>query len=412
MPGGLAPSYAPWFGDPSLWLKPGLPVFIKGRGPLLTDVDGNEFIDFVCAHGTALLGHADDRVTAALSKAASKGVAFGAACDLETRLAELFVGRYPGVDLVRLVNTPVEALNLAVLLARHTSGRRRLLLAHGYEISGLDALHPDTNQEHDSLVRVSYNRISDFERALKQHAASLAAVLIEPVGVSAGLIPTADGFLPSLRELCDRYHVLLVFDETATGFRLGSGGAAGRFGVRPDLTVHGPLIGGGMPLSACAGRREVMRLAGDQNLLVQWPPASNNLLALSAGMTTLQVLTEAEVYQTLDAFVSHLKGGLQAAAKHAGIDLQINRATGMLSAFFSSRPVTEAGAKMTDMNTYALFHAHMLEHGIYLPPSPLAPWFLSTAHTAEHIDRTIDAAHEALRLIAGADANPPASEQP
>lgn len=399
MPGGLASTYAPWYGDPTLWSKPSLPVFSKGRGALLTDVDGNDYIDYVGAHGAALLGHAEDRVVAALSKAAAKGVAFGAACELEPRLVELMVGRYPGVDQVRLMDTPVEALQTAISLARHFTSRPRILVSEAYTVNGLSALCecgiPDAGAP--KCLCAPFNDVSAYERMIAEHAQELAAVLIEPVNVGAGLIAPADRFLPSLRAFCDRHQILLIFDETATGFRLAPGGAAARFNVRPDLTVHGPLIGGAMPLSACAGRKDVLQLAAGDDLAVNWPPVSNNLLAMAAGLTALQALADPGIYRNLDAFASHLRGGLSAAAKAAGIPMQVNRATGMLGVYFSATPITHAvAARSADLGRYADFHAAMLQRGVFLPASPLAPWFISTAHTADHIDRTIEAAHDAF----------------
>ncbi len=409
MPGGLLPAFSGWHGQhytPMLTSPP--PVFIKGKDATLTDVDGNKYIDYAGAHGTLILGHADERVVAAIGKAASKGCGFGAPSETEVRLVELIVGRFPSIDMLRLVDTPADALRSAIALAHQTTGRDWIVTFDGYALHST-VYGPPFQDSGESLSPLTppYNNIEAVERLFREQGATIAAVVVEPPGVSTGLIQPARGLLKALRALCDTHGALLVFDETLTGVRIASGGATTLYGVSPDLILLGPIIGGGLPIAAFGGCKEVMKLADMNNSVeVSSPmrrlisPASGNLLAMAAGIVTLQALGEPGFYEALEEKAARLDEGLRAAAAAAGIPMQLTRVASILGMVFSNeRIVHGASTRRCDTARFAGYHQVMLDHGVLLPPSPLSCIFVSAAHTDEEIDRTIEAAHEALRIV-------------
>ncbi|MGB2988109.1 MAG: aminotransferase class III-fold pyridoxal phosphate-dependent enzyme, partial [Phycisphaerae bacterium] len=357
--------------------------------------------DYMGAHGALILGHADERVVAAISKAASKGSGFGAPSEIEVRLTELIVSRFPTIDMLRLVNTPAEALTGVVALARSHTGRSGIVTFDGcwHSYVGSVSAQAADGGTAESSPAVPYNSVEVIEELFRNRGSGIAAVIVEPVAASIGLIPPADGFLAFLRSLCDDHNVLLVFDETLTGFRLTPGGADAFYGVRPDLTLLGPIIGGGLPLAAYGGCKEVMKHADRNTGMPRTSPAAGNLLGMAAGLATLQAVGESGFYEALEAQSARLDEGLRAAAAAACVPTCHTRVASMLGMFFGEITVTDsASASRCDTALFAHYHRAMLDRGVFLPPSPLSPLFVSAAHSNDEIDRTIEAAHDALRI--------------
>lgn len=392
MPDGLLPSFSrrddptdrPMFtGSP--------PVFAKGHGATLIDVDGNEYIDYIGGHGALILGHADQRVVAAISKAASKGCGFGVPSETEVRLVELIVGRFPSIDMVRLTHTSADALSCAVAAARDYTGREVVATFDGYPIG---------SDEPSSSFTLPYNGTDAAQRLFREHGSNIAAVVVEPVGVSTGLIPPADRFLRTLRTLCDSHGALLIFDEACTGLRVAPGGSAALCGVAPDLTVLGPMLGGGLPLAACGGSKKVMKHAEARGVAGRLGPTSGNLIAMAAGIATLQAIGEPGFYEALEEKAVRLEDGLRAAAQTAGVSTYHTRVASILGMFFSHEHVTQAtSARRCDASRFARFHETMLDRGVLLPPSPFSCIFISAAHTDDEINRTIEAARQAFTAV-------------
>jgi glutamate-1-semialdehyde 2,1-aminomutase len=413
MAGGLASSFAVAheFGD-AIWttssrtegtLSP--PVFVRGRGATLIDVDGREYVDYIGAGGSMILGHADDRVVAAISKAAAKGCGFGAPAELEVRLAELLVGRFIAINMVRLTSTPTEALCGATALALAYTGRPDIVAFDGHQ--GIGKLPGAILRTADGCAP-SYTDVETVNSFFHESGSTIAAVVVEPICTSAGLVLPADRFLRRLRTLCDAHGALLVFDETVTGLRVAADGAGSLYDVKPDLTVLGSIVGGGLPFGAYGGPKEVMNtpgsdVTGDGTGVAQSPrfPPSGNLLGMAAGIATLQAVGEAGFYEALDTTAKRLHEGLQAAAAASGIRTQQTRIGSILGLMFSEdRIVGSLASRRIDTARFASFFGAMLDHNVLLPPSPLSCIFVSAAHTDEEIDRTIEAAHEAFRIAA------------
>ncbi len=394
MPGGVLSAFDyGWLGHDRPVLVRTPPVIAKGKGATLTDVDGNEYVDYIGAHGALILGHADERVVAAISKAASKSCGFGAPSETAVRLAELIVGRIPWMDMVRLVNTPADAMNDVVSLARLFTGREDVVT---FEADAHDHALP-------------YNDVGAAQELFREHGATIGAVIVEPMGLSTGLIPPADGFLTALRGLCAVHGALLVFDERLSGFRVSPDEERTVHSVTPDLSMFGPIVGGGMPLGAYGGRRELMEKIGHDDggsacqsargKTTMFSPASGNLLAMAAGVATLQALGEPGFYVALDAKLARLDEGLRSAAAAVGASTCHTRVGGILGMFFSNEPASAAtSARRADVALFTRYYEAMLDRNILLPPFPLSGMFVSSAHTDEKIDRTIEAAREALRL--------------
>lgn len=374
-------------------------MIVKGKGATLTDVDANEYVDYVGGQGALILGHADERVVAAISKAASKGFGFGAPVEMEFRLAELIASRHPSIDTLRLTDTPSEALAGAVALARTHTGRNRAAIVCG------DGRHAYDSASYEF---VPYNDIKAVEALVQAPGEKLAAVVVEPLAAGAGLIQPDEGYLRTLWELCHQHQALLIFDETVTGFRLPPDEFALAQGVSPDLTVLGPMVGGGLALGAYGGARRVMRhVEGEAEpelrALSAWGraaacTASSNLPAIAAGIATLQALGEPGFYDALEEKASRLDGGLRAASAAFGAPRCRTRVGSMLGIFFSEE--TNGGRTSDchyDAPRYARFHEAMLDRGVLLPPSQLSCILLSSAHTDQDIDHTIEAVYDALR---------------
>lgn len=392
----------------------GTPRFIaRGRGAVLTDVDNNEYIDYVCSWGPLILGHADTRVAAAIGKVLDRGWSFGAPCELETRLASQIIDDIPSIERLRLVNSGTEATMSAVRLARGFTGRDLVVKFEGGYHGHADALLVKAGSGlttfatpssagvpaamTSATLLVPYNDLDAVQAVFAAHAERIAAVLVEPIAGNMGCVPPADGFLAGLRQICDAAGVLLIFDEVITGYRVGLGGAQGLYGVRPDLTCLGKIIGGGLPVGAYGGRAEIMERLSPKGPVYQAGTLSGNPLAMAAGLATLEALHEPGVYEALETLSAQLATGLAGAAAMAGVPVFQTRVGSMAGMFMQHGPVTDyASATRSDTRAYAQFFHAMLKRGVYLAPSQYETMFVSAAHTEEHIARTIASATESF----------------
>jgi len=393
----------------------GDPIFIRaGKGSRIVDEDGVSYIDFVCSWGPLILGHAPKPVQNALSQQIRRGTTFGAPTENEVVLAETICHAFPSVEKVRLVNSGTEATMSAIRLARAFTGQYKILKFDGCYHGHADALLvkagsgiatlglPDCPgvppTEAGRTISVPYNDLEAVQQALNLNRGEVAAIVVEPVVGNMGVVPPTRGFLQGLRRLAREHGALLIFDEVITGFRLAYGGAQDYFGVRADLTCLGKVIGGGLPVGAYGGNKEIMRLIAPEGPVYQAGTLSGNPLAVSAGLATLKALKRPGVYKKLDALAARLVEGLRGAAEGVGVPVQINRVGSMFTAFFTGTPVTNyETAKTSDTGRYARFFHALLERGVYFPPSQFEACFVSLAHTLKDIDATIRAAREAFR---------------
>jgi glutamate-1-semialdehyde 2,1-aminomutase len=396
----------------------GTPVyFAKGEGAVLTDIDGNEYIDYVGSWGPLILGHADERIEAAIGKAAAKGTAFGAPTELETHLAELVISRMPSVEMVRFVNSGTEATMSALRLARAATGRDKIIKCAGCYHGHVDSLLVKAGSGAMTLgvpsspgvpkavaadtIVVPYNDLPAVEAAFAAEPGRVAAMIVEPIAGNMGVVPPQPGYLEGLRAACDRNDALLIFDEVMTGFRVSSGGAQVLYGVQPDLTCLGKIVGGGLPVGAYGGRRDLMSQVSPAGPVYQAGTLSGNPLAMAAGIAMLEALADPEVYTLLELRSKRLAEGLVSAAGDAGVPTFHTRVGSMLCMFFTEGQVRDdAGAARCDTQRYARFFHEMLVRGIYLAPSQFETLFVSTAHTDEQVERTLAAARAALSNVA------------
>jgi len=392
----------------------GKPLFIaRGAGARIWDLDGNEFLDYVLSWGPLILGHAHPKVVEAVRQALESGSSFGAPTVREIELAERIREAMPAVEQVRFVNSGTEATMSAVRLARAATGRPGILKFEGCYHGHVDALLvqagsgattfgspsspgvPPEVTQHTLLA--PYNDLEAVERVGRENRGRLAAILVEPVAGNMGVVPPADGFLEGLRGVADRTGALLIYDEVMTGFRVARGGAAQRYGVRPDLVTLGKVIGGGLPVGAYGGRRDLMQQVSPVGPVYQAGTLSGNPLAMAAGIATLDLLAEPNAYETLEARSARLEKGLAEAVREARIPARVQRVGSMLTLFFTAGAVADyAGARACDTEAFGRFFRGMLGRGVYLPPSQFEAWFVSLAHTDEDIRRTVEAARGAL----------------
>jgi glutamate-1-semialdehyde 2,1-aminomutase len=394
------------------------PIFIeRGRGAQIDDADGHRYIDYVMSWGPLIHGHAPAGLLKALTRAAARGTSFGAPTELETRLAQRVAMLMPSLERVRFVSSGTEAAMSAVRVARAATGRDRIIKfegcyhghADGFLVqagSGALTLGVPTSPgvpaaaAADTLL-ARYNDLASVDRLLAEHAGTVAAVVVEPIAGNMGLVLPDPGFLQGLRDLCDRDGAVLIFDEVISGFRASTGGAQKVFGVRPDLTVLGKIIGGGLPVGAYGGRAGLMELVAPSGPVYQAGTLSGNPLAMTAGLWSLENLSP-RLYRQLARLTARLAEGLAEAARDAGVALQVNAFGSLLTPFFTERRVSDfASAVSADTVRYGAFHRAMLARGIYLPPSQFEAWFLSGAHTPAHIEKTIRAARAAFKVVAG-----------
>jgi len=398
----------------------GVPRFIESaRGARIRDIDGNEYIDYVGSWGPMILGHAHPKVLRAVRGVLSRGTSFGAPTTGESDLAEAVRRVLPSVQKLRMVSSGTEATMSALRLARAVTGRSHILkfdgCYHGHSDgllvgagSGVATLgipgSPGVPEAMTALtVQAPYNDLEATRAAFARWGEDLAAVIVEPVAGNMGLIPPTAGFLAGLRALCDEFGALLVFDEVMTGFRVARGGAQRLYGVRPDLTCLGKVVGGGLPAAAYGGRRELMERIAPEGDVYQAGTLSGNPLAVAAGLATLELLEAEGVYETLAERSSQLAGGLADLAVEEGVPLVSRSVGGMFGFFFHEGPVDDfAAAQKSDTEAFRRFFARMLEAGIYLAPSPYEAGFISLAHRRRDVDQTLEAARSALRKVARA----------
>ena len=392
----------------------GTPPFIaKGSGAHIWDEDGNEYIDYLGSWGPLVLGHAHPAVVDALKTAAAGGTSFGAPVAQEVELAQLVCEAIPSIGMIRLVNSGTEACMSAIRLARAHTGRDKIIKFAGCYHGHADGLlvkagsgamthgvptSAGVPESYASETLVAdYNDLSSVEEAFAAFPEGIAAIIVEPVAGNMGVVPPAPGFLESLRSITEKHGSLLIFDEVITGFRLGVGGAQGRFGITPDLTTLGKIIGGGLPVGAYGGRKEIMELVAPLGPMYQAGTLSGNPLAVAAGLATLREVSRPGVYDKLDAMAVRLTKGLTDVFARKEVPSTINRVGSMFTGFFNGGPVDSlAQVEKSDVRGHGRFFHAMLENGVYMAPSQFEAGFVSLAHTDEDIDRTIKAAEAAL----------------
>lgn len=392
------------------------PIFMEhGKGSKITDIDQNEYIDYVLSWGPLILGHADDRVISRIKEVAEKGTSFGAPSLLENKLANLVIERVPSIEMLRMVNSGTEATMSALRLARGYTGRDLILKfegnyhGHGDSLlikagSGVATLGlPDSPGVPKGIasntITVPYNDLESLRYAFDQYGANIAAVIVEPVAGNMGVVPPVNSFLQKLREITDQNGALLIFDEVMTGFRVGYHCAQGHFDVMPDITCLGKVIGGGLPVGAYGGKREIMENVAPTGNIYQAGTLSGNPLAMAAGFETLNALTEAD-YRTMNEKADRLIAGYRKAAEDNGIPLQINRAGSMVGFFFTDQSVINfETAQTSDVERFAAYYRGMVENGIFLPPSQFEGLFLSTSHSDTDIEKTIQAVEKVFASL-------------
>jgi len=394
----------------------GTPRFIRSaRGAIITDVDGNTYIDYVGSWGPMILGHADEEVVAAIQEVAVKGTSFGAPTELEVNLAQEVVDAVPSIEMVRMVSSGTEATMSAIRLARGVTGRTKLVKFEGCYHGHADSLLvkagsgvatlglPDSPGVPAALAKntitVPFNNAPALEQVFEEHA-DIAAVIIEPVVGNMGCVPPLPGYLEDVRKLTRDHGALLIFDEVMTGFRLARGGAQERYGIRPDITTLGKIIGGGLPVGAYGGSREIMNHIAPAGPVYQAGTLSGNPLSMTAGLVTLRRLRDKSVYERLEASSQKLCEGLVAVAKQAGVTTVTNRVGSMWTSFFTGEPVVDwDSADKCNRELYGKFFHAMLDEGVYLAPSQFEAAFVSLAHTDEVIEQTLEAARKAIRRL-------------
>ncbi len=388
------------------------PRFIaSAEGAYLTDADGNRYLDYIGSWGPMILGHAHPMVLEKVEEACRRGLSFGAATEAEVAMAELICSMVPSVEMVRMVNSGTEAVMSAVRAARGYTGRNKIIKFEGCYHGHSDAMLvragsgvmtagvPDSSGvpdgcTQDTLLAV-YNDVSSVEKLFDVWGKEIAAVILEPVGANMGVVPPKEGFLQRLRALCTENKSVLIFDEVITGFRLARAGAQEYFGIEADLTTYGKIIGGGMPVGAYGGKREIMEVIAPVGNVYQAGTLSGNPVAMAAGYAQLTYLNEhPEVYGKLQKLGALLYGGMRSMCRESGLPYQVNDVGSLGCMFFASAPVTDyTSAKSSDTDAFGGYFRHMLENGIYLAPSQFEAMFLSAAHSEEDIRRTLDIMH-------------------
>jgi glutamate-1-semialdehyde 2,1-aminomutase len=397
----------------------GTPIFIKeAKGCIIKDIDGNSFIDYVASYGPLIVGHVNDRVMAALAKANGRGTSYGAPTELETQLAAEIVDAVPSIEMVRFVNSGTEAVMSAIRLARAATKRDKIVKCIGCYHGHADALLVQAGSGALTLgtpsspgvpaaitantLLVNYNDLAGAEKLFVKHGKEIAAFVVEPIAGNMGVVPPGAGYLRGLRDLCTKHSVLLMFDEVMTGFRVARGGAQELYGVMPDLTCLGKVIGGGLPVGAYGGPRALMEMISPAGPVYQAGTLSGNPLAMSCGLETLQIMKEPGCYEMLERRSAVLQSGLEDAAEKAGVPLVVNRVGSMLTPFFVREGDVVSNfdqATGCDTEAYARFFHAMLDEGIYLAPSQFEAMFVGTAHEEGDISQTIAAAAKAMGAV-------------
>jgi glutamate-1-semialdehyde 2,1-aminomutase len=396
----------------------GTPVFIeKAKGTYLYDVDGNRYIDYIASWGPMILGHAYEPVVKAIQEYATFSTSFGAPTELEIEMAELIISMVPNVDLVRMVSSGTEACMSALRLARGYTGRNKVIKFEGHYHGHADSFLVKAGSglatfsiqqvpgitagvANDTLI-ASYNNLEQVKQLVSENQGEIACIILEAVAGNMGCILPKPGFLEGLREICDEEGIVFIIDEVMTGFRLAPGGAQEKLGIKADLVTYGKVIGGGMPVGAFGGKREIMEHIAPLGSVYQAGTLSGNPIAMIAGYTTLKTLRDnPSIYQELDQKTIYLKDGLHEVLKESGVDYVINQFGSMISIHYSDHPVIDFATAASANNGFfnRFFHA-MLKRGIYLPPSAFESWFLNNALSYTDLDETIKAAEESLEEL-------------
>ena len=395
----------------------GSPLFIKrAQGPRVTDVDGNTFLDYVASWGPMVLGHAHPAVVRAIQRAASQGTSYGAPTEQELILAQMICGAFPSIEKVRLVSSGTEAVMSAIRVARGFTKRDAILKFEGCYHGHADHLLVKAGSGAATLglpdspgvpkaaaaqtLTAPYNDIETVKSLISKHWRNLACIIVEPIAGNMGVVLPKKEFLRQLRTLTKKHGILLIFDEVISGFRVTYGGAQTLYGIKPDLTTLGKIIGGGLPVGAYGGTKDIMDLIAPAGPVYQAGTLSGNPLAVTAGIETLKKLSASGVYEKLERRGKQLAEGLGKAAKQANISYYQTRVGSLMGAFFADGPIVDyASAKTSDTARYAKFFHHMLERGSYFAPSQFEAAFVSTVHTAADIDQTLEAAHQVFKKL-------------
>ncbi len=395
----------------------GNPLFIeRAKGSRIYDADGNSYIDYVLSWGPMILGHAHPAVVKALRKAVEGGTSFGAPTALEVELAELVIKAYPSMDKVRMVNSGTEATMSAIRVARGYTGRDKIVKFEGCYHGHADGLLvkagsgamtfgvPDSPGVPKSYARntitLPFNNRDALKKTIEKEGNSIACIILEPVVGNIGCVLPAEGFLDAVRRMTEKAGIVLIFDEVMTGFRVSFGGAQARYGIRPDMTCLGKVIGGGLPVGAYGGKKEIMSLVSPEGPVYQAGTLSGNPLAMTAGIETLKELAKKGVYREIEKKAAMLEEGLADSAKRAGVRTRFYRAGSMFCTYFTDREVYDyATAKTADTSKFARFFAGMLRRGVNIAPSQFEAGFMSLAHSERDIERTAKAAYEAFREV-------------
>ncbi|HSA77984.1 MAG TPA: glutamate-1-semialdehyde 2,1-aminomutase [Nitrospirota bacterium] len=393
----------------------GEPLFIKkAKGSKIVDADGKAYIDYVLSWGPMILGHTHPRVTAALKKAIMNGTSFGAPTELEITLAKMVKKAVPSIEMVRMVSSGTEATMSAIRVARGYTGRDKIIKfdggyhGHGDSLlvkagSGVATFGlPDSPGVPADLAKLTitipYNDLDAFKDIAFREGEQIACIIVEPVAGNMGCVPPEPGFLEGLRQVCDQYGIILIFDEVMTGFRVAYGGAQQRYKIKPDLTCLGKVIGGGLPVGAFGGRREIMEKIAPLGPIYQAGTLSGNPLAMTAGIETLRLLSKPGVYKTLEKISADLEQGLYAAAAEAGVPVTFNRVGSMFTGFFTDQKVKDfSSAKTSNTTRFGKYFLSMLKNGVNLAPSQFEAGFVSLAHTKSDISKTVEAARKSLK---------------
>lgn len=393
------------------------PLFMKkGSGSRIVDIDGNTYIDYIGSWGPLIVGHAHPEVIAAIQDTAANGTSFGAPTLLETEMAKLVIDRVPSIEVVRMVNSGTEATMSALRLARGYTGRSIILKFEGGYHGHADALLikagsgvatlglPDSPGVPESVavntITVPYNDISAVQLAFDKYPEQIAAIIMEPIAGNMGVVPPLPGYLQGLRDITTHHGALLIFDEVMTGFRVGLHSAQGRYGVIPDLTCLGKVIGGGLPVGAYGGKREIMEQVAPSGPIYQAGTLSGNPLAMISGLKTLEILGRPDVYEELERKSARLEEGLRDSAAEVGIPVCINRVGAMMSMFFTDQQVVDfSTANTSDLSRFKQYFSAMIDLGISIAPSQFEALFVSTAHSDEDIELTIEAHRVALKQL-------------
>ncbi|WP_068792100.1 glutamate-1-semialdehyde 2,1-aminomutase [Brevibacillus laterosporus] len=395
----------------------GNPIYIeKGEGSRITDVDGHTYIDYIGSWGPLILGHAHPKVLQAISETALLGTSFGAPTERETTMAKLVCDIVPSVEVVRMVNSGTEATMSALRLARGYTKRDKIMKFEGCYHGHADSLLikagsgvatlglPDSPGVPETTavntITVPYNDIDSVRLAFEKFGSELAAVIVEPIGGNMGVVPPQPGFLEELRSITEKHGTVLIFDEVMTGFRVARGGAQDLYRITPDLTTMGKVIGGGLPVGAYGGKREIMQHVAPAGSVYQAGTLSGNPLAMAAGIATLMELGKPGVYEQLDARSARLAEGLAANATELGIPHTVNRVGSMVCLFFTDTPVINyETAKTADVDKFSRYFQQLLQEGIMIPPSQFEGMFVSVMHTDEEIEKTIQASYKAMATL-------------